>query len=53
MELKECPGCRVALGGAHEDECDHALCPDCGEQLIFHDCEHWGEDADGPDRPAL
>jgi hypothetical protein len=34
-----CPGCRVPPGADHEDGCDHALCPDCGEQRILHD-EH-------------
>lgn len=51
--LEECPGCRVAPGRAHDEDCDHARCPDCGEQLFFHECEAWPEDADGPDRPAL
>jgi hypothetical protein len=51
--LEECPGCRVDPGGGHGDECDHAWCPDCGEQLFLHVCERWDDDADGPDRPAL
>lgn len=52
-DLKSCPGCLAKPGGSHGEDCDHALCPDCGEQLLFHNCEHWPEDADGPDRPAL
>ncbi|HET9656410.1 MAG TPA: hypothetical protein VFP72_13725 [Kineosporiaceae bacterium] len=51
--LDVCPGCRVEPGQPHGDDCDHACCPDCGEQLIFHDCEHWAADAEGPDRAAL
>lgn len=51
--LEECYGCGVSPGTAHEDDCDHARCPDCGDQLFFHDCDHWPEDADGPDRPAI
>src|SRR5699024_6887795 len=51
--LEECPGCQVAVGMTHDNDCDHARCPDCGEQLFFHDCDHWPEDADGPDRPAM
>ena len=34
-----CPGCRVPPGAGHGDECGRALCPECGEQRIFHD-EH-------------
>lgn len=51
--LENCPGCGVAAGKNHDDNCDHAVCPDCGEQLLMHDCEHWADDAEGPDRPAL
>jgi hypothetical protein len=51
-ELKECGDCQAAPGEAHDEDCDHAACPDCGEQLFMHECEHWPEDADGPDRPA-
>lgn len=51
--LEECPGCRVAPGQSHKDDCDHARCPDCGEQLFFHDCQEWPEDADGPNRDAI
>jgi hypothetical protein len=51
--LDLCPGCGVEPGRPHGDDCDHACCPDCGEQLIFHACEHWASDAEGPDRLAL
>lgn len=37
----------------HHQDCDHAACPDCGEQLLFHDCEQWPAGVDGPDRPAI
>lgn len=43
---EECPGCRVTPGEHHDDECDHAHCPGCGEQLLMHDC---GDS----DRPSL
>lgn len=49
----DCPGCRAAAGQPHGEDCDHARCPDCGEQLLMHDCDLWPADADGPDRPAL
>lgn len=52
-DAEECPGCRMAAGTAHQDECDHAWCPDCGEQLFLHVCEFWDDENDGPDRPAL
>jgi hypothetical protein len=48
-----CRGCAVAPGQHHVEDCIHAVCPDCGEQLYMHECEYWAEDADGPDRPAL
>lgn len=51
--LEECPGCRVAPGRPHDEDCDHARCPDCGEQLIYHDCQLWPDDADGPSRAAI
>ena len=51
--LEVCPGCLVNPGQFHEEDCDHACCPDCGEQLIYHECTEWPEDAIGPDRPAL
>lgn len=35
---KECPGCRAEPDTPHEDDCDHAHCPGCGEQLLLHDC---------------
>lgn len=44
-ELTECPGCGAAPGTDHADAglCDHARCPECGEQLIMcgehEDCE--------------
>lgn len=54
LPLEVCPGCRVAPDNPHDEHCDHARCPDCGEQLIFHSCEKWQlADADGPDRPAM
>lgn len=46
-----CPDCQVEPGQNHEEGCDYAQCPDCGEQLLLHECEHWEEDAEGPDRP--
>jgi hypothetical protein len=52
-DLEACPGCRVAPGQPHGEDCDHALCPDCGEQLYAHDCDRWPDYADGPDRPAI
>lgn len=53
-DLETCPGCIAAPGTPHGEDCDHACCPDCGEQLLFHDdCEYWPDDADGPDRPAI
>lgn len=53
IDAEECPGCRAAPGSAHHDECDHALCPDCGDQLFLHMCEFWDDDAESPNRPAL
>lgn len=44
--LHNCPGCRVPPDADHGDGCGHALCPECGEQRIFHD-EH---DAARPSR---
>jgi hypothetical protein len=53
-ELKDCGGCGATPGQAHGEDCDHAACPDCGEQLFMHDyCERRPEDATEPDRPAL
>ena len=37
--LQVCAECAVAPGQAHEEDCDHASCPECGEQLLLHD-EH-------------
>ena len=51
--LEKCYGCAVEPGTAHKDGCDHARCPDCGQQLLFHDCDYWLKDADGPNRPAM
>lgn len=51
-QLVGCPGCAAAPDTAHEEDCDHACCPDCGEQLFMHDCDEWADDADGPNRPA-
>jgi hypothetical protein len=31
--LETCPGCSAAPGTVHGDWCDHARCPECGEQL--------------------
>lgn len=50
-DAEECPGCRVAPGAAHHDECDHARCPDCGEQLLM--CGQLCEEVDVPYRAAL
>lgn len=46
-ELHDCYGCGAAPGANHDEECDRARCPDCGEQLIMCD-EH--EDCDRPAR---
>jgi hypothetical protein len=45
LKLDECPGCMAEPGTPHGAGCDHAACPDCGNQL--NGCEHT------PDRPAL
>jgi hypothetical protein len=45
-DLEECCGCRAMPGGDHGEGCDHARCPECGEQLI-----QCGDHADS-DRPA-
>lgn len=42
--LETCPGCLANVDSPHGDGCDHAKCPGCGEQLIFHDCEVGGQD---------
>lgn len=52
-DLRDCLGCLAKPGTAHGQDCDHAACPDCGEQLLFHDCDRWPPGADGPTRPAL
>lgn len=52
-ELRDCLGCLAKPGRAHGQDCDHAACPDCGEQLLFHDCDRWPDDAGGPSRPAI
>lgn len=49
-DLQPCYGCRVQPGENHQAGCDWARCPDCGEQLIFHECEWWEDDE--PDRPS-
>ena len=36
---ERCPGCHAAPHKSHDDWCDHARCPECGEQLIQCD-EH-------------
>ncbi|UKD50878.1 hypothetical protein L3Q65_00875 (plasmid) [Amycolatopsis sp. FU40] len=52
--LKECLGCDAQPGQAHtREDCTHAQCPDCGEQLYMHECDYWPEGAEGPGRPAL
>lgn len=43
-DLSTCLGCGVAPGADHEDDCDHARCPGCGEQYLM--CGEHG------DRPA-
>lgn len=35
----KCPGCGVLLGGYHHENCSCEICPMCGEQVIFCDCE--------------
>lgn len=45
-ELEPCPGCGSGPGSDHGDECDHARCPECGEQLIG--CHEHGDS----NRPA-
>ena len=34
-DLEECPGCRAAPSADHAEGCDHARCPECGEQDIM------------------
>lgn len=41
--LEECPGCAAPAGTWHDADCDHAACPDCGEQKIA--CEETGRPA--------
>ena len=53
MSTEICSGCSAAPGTPHDEDCDHAACPDCGEQLLMHDCDRWPAGADGPDRPAI
>jgi hypothetical protein len=45
--LEKCLGCPATPGEDHGEWCDHARCPECGEQLIQCD-EH--EDSDRPAR---
>lgn len=45
--LKDCRGCGVTPGENHRETCDHAACPDCGEQLTMDFCSH------RPGRPAI
>lgn len=52
-DLETCYGCGAAPQSYHQEHCDWARCPDCGEQLLLHDCDHWPDDADGPDRSAI
>jgi rubredoxin len=46
-DLKPCRGCRVEPGTPHEEACDRASCPECGQQLFMCD-EH-----DDASRPAI
>jgi hypothetical protein len=45
-DLKPCRGCGVAPEQAHEEGCDWAKCPECGEQ------RDWGCDHDS-DQPSI
>jgi hypothetical protein len=51
--LAGCPGCGAVPGAQHDQGCEHALCPDCGEQLLMHSCDLWPAGTGGPDRPAI
>lgn len=46
-QLEKCVGCPALPGEAHGDRCDHARCPECGEQL--ESCF----DHEDSERPAL
>lgn len=48
VSLENCYGCGVAPETPHGKSCDHAMCPDCGDQLIQCD-----EHEDDPARPAI
>jgi hypothetical protein len=54
-----CPGCSAEPGANHDDDCDHAMCPECGFQRIqcdehadstrparWHGVHAWAEIAD-------
>lgn len=45
-KFETCGGCGAEPGKPHQDDCDWAHCPGCGEQLLLHDCG-------GSDRPSL
>jgi len=51
-DAEPCCGCQAAPGTAHDEDCTHAQCPDCGEQLYMHECE-LDPNGNGPGRPAL
>lgn len=52
-KLRNCPECSAEPGGIHPENCPHALCPDCGDQLLLHTCPHWAPGVDGPGRPPV
>lgn len=52
LELTNC-ACGVEPEQPHIDGCSHAHCPDCGYQLLLHDCHYWDDDADGPNRQSI
>ena len=35
----KCTVCGVYIGGYHHENCSCEICPMCGEQVIFCDCE--------------
>jgi hypothetical protein len=50
---EDCAACGATPGENHGDHCDWARCPDCGDQLLMHWCDHWSDGVDTPDRPAV